>query len=120
MKKSTLVFSVLFAFILLGCGEKETPIELGKELAEMKIAKTSGKADGKGSVTVYLTSEEPVKVTIVAKAMNEMNKEIGRTTAELNLAKDDGKEIAFKFDSNVDITKVSKYRVELKDKSGSR
>ena len=91
--------------------ESEVPIELGKELAEMKITKTSGHADGNGTVTVYLTSEEPVKVTLVAKAMNERNQEVGRTTAELILAKDDGKEIDFKFDSIMDVTVVRKYLI---------
>ena len=116
MKKSIFVFFALFTFILFGCAEKEATIDLSKELQEHKITKTSGKADGKGTVTVYLTSEEPFDKTLVAKAMNQMSKEIGRTTAVVNLAKDDGKEIAFKFDSNVDITLVRRYLIDLKDK----
>ena len=120
MKKYTFVFFALFTCILFGCADKETAIDLSKELQELQITKTDGKADGKGTVTVYLTSVEPVKVTLVAKAMNISNQEIGRTTAELSLAEGDGKSIAFKFDSAVDITAVSKYLIDLKDKSGSR
>jgi len=120
MKKSTFVFWALCAFILSGCGAKEASIDLDKDLTEQKIVKTAGKADGKGTVTVYLTSEEAFKGTLVAKALNQTGQEIGRTTAELNLSKDDGKEIAFKFDSSLDVTKVIRYLVSLKDKSDSR
>ena len=114
MKTHLLVFLSFAVLGLWGCGEAEVGINIGPELRERGIIQTTSKVDGQNAISIYLISKSALNATLVAKAMNESGQEIGRATAELNLAADDAKLVSFKFGPEVDATEVKSYLVALK------
>jgi hypothetical protein len=91
-------------------------VDLGEGLTKAGVTLTSAKGMGlenKG-VTIYLTTKTPLKGTLLAKAVNKEGKEIGRATAEVDYAADDGKSVGFVFDKDLDTQLVDKFLVDIK------
>lgn len=101
----------------------EVAVELGESATALGLRKTVSQSlglapDGTRGISVYLISDRPVQATLLAKAMNAANQEVGRSTAEIDLAADDAKYVTFLFDKNLDTQLVEKYVVEVKKSGG--
>lgn len=99
--------------------EMTVETELSQELIDQGISKTISKSIGlddpdlKG-ITIYMNSKNAFKGTLVAKAFNAEGQEIGRSSADPNLAQDDAKYIKFVFDDAMDTQLVKKYVISIK------
>ena len=103
--------------MLLGasCMEKEKPVSLGSSVLDKGLTMTSSKTD-QGKVEIYLISSESVEGELLAKALNDKGKEIGRSKQILNLGKDDAKLITFNFDASVDLELVTRFMLDFRRK----
>lgn len=120
MNSSTplLSFFKLLPFILffcVSCLDKEKPVTLGSSVVDKGLSMTSSKAE-QGKVEVYLISVSSVEGELLAKALNEKGKEIGRSKQILNLAKDDAKLITFTFDAAVNLDQVTRFMLDFRKK----
>jgi hypothetical protein len=102
----------------------EVPIELTEEVLALELEQTSAKhagidaPEGKG-ITVYFVSKEPVQASLLAKALNADGKEIGRSLAVIEFARDDAQYVTFSFDKKMDSQLVQKYVIGVKSTSDS-
>jgi len=92
-------------------------VELSRNLADEGITKTISKAGGIGerSISVYLISEKPFKAKLIARALDRDGQEIGRSTADVELAADDAKYVTFSFYDEMDTQLVARYAIDLKE-----
>jgi len=111
MSKAFVLFSLFF--LLGACMEDEKPVTLGISLIDKKITMTSSSVN-ELTVEVYLTSEDAAEGQLLAKAMNLQGQEIGRSSQNLSLGKDDAKLIAFTFDASVEMDSVAKIVIDLR------
>lgn len=93
--------------------------ELSKTLADRGISTTIAKSlginhpDGKG-ISVYLIAEKPFKATLIARALTKEGLEIGRSTADVELAAEEAKYVTFNFDREMDTQLVDRYPIDAK------
>ena len=80
---------------------------------QITITKISGMLDGK-ELAVYAIASQAINATIIAKAMDAKDREIGRANTEVVMVKDDAKYIVFKFPSQMDTQLVKEYSLDIK------
>jgi hypothetical protein len=96
-------------------------VELSKAIADQGVSKTIAKSGGisppniktKG-ISVYLIASKRFKSKLIAKALTKDGQEIGRSTADVDLAADDAKYVTFQFDPEMDTQLVDKYVIDVK------
>jgi hypothetical protein len=99
--------------------EMTVETELSQELIDQGISKTISKSSGidhpdQKGITLYLNSKNAFKATLIAKAFNAEGQEIGRSTADPDMAQDDAKYVTFTFDNEMDTQLVKKYIISIK------
>lgn len=94
----------------------EIKVEMSDTLKKMGVTHTIAKGSlGKGKgVTVYILSQSPQQITLVAKALNADKLEIGRSAVDVMFSKDDAQYVTFNFDSDMDSMKVNLFTIDLK------
>jgi len=85
--------------------------ELGFEATTSKLILLSENAEK--VVTVYLVSKKEFSGALLAKAMNEKGREIGRSRVEVEFGADDAKYVDFTFPKQMDRALVEKYQIGL-------
>jgi hypothetical protein len=92
----------------------EVKIELSKSITDSGVSTTVAKLDalGKKALTVYFIADKPYKSKLIAKAINSQNQEIGRASANVELAANDAKYINFEFHQETDTQMVTKYVID--------
>lgn len=99
----------------------EVEVELAPSVAEFGLQKTvsksAGSEDGRRGITVYLMASQPAAVSLVAKALNAEDQEIGRSTVDVEFTADDAKYVTFRFDAEMDSQLVRKYVIGAKPAS---
>ncbi len=92
----------------------EVKTELSKILTDSGISSTVSKLDalGKKSLSVYLIAAKAYKGKLMAKAVNAKNQEIGRATADVDLAANDAGYTIFEFHQETDTQTVTKYLID--------
>ena len=68
-------------------------------------------------VSLYLINKGPVKGKLMLKALNAEGKEIGRTTAEIDRAKDEAKYVAFELEKAVPMAQVKALELSITSES---
>ncbi len=94
-------------------------VELSKALVDAGISRTIAKSGGidhpdAKTMSVYLTSQKPFKATLIAMALNREGLEIGRATADIDLAESDAKYATFAFPGEMDTQLVAKYTIDVR------
>jgi hypothetical protein len=107
--------AAIFLFLGVSCMDKEKPVTLGTSVIDKGLSMTSSKAE-QGKVEVYLISVSSVEGELLAKALNDKGKEIGRSKQILNLAKDDAKLVTFTFDASVNLDHVTRFMLDFRKK----
>jgi hypothetical protein len=97
----------------------EVPVELSDSITALGLRHTIAKSLGidrpnEKGVTVYFIAAKPVEARLMAKALNAEGQEIGRSTADVELAADDARYITFRFDPELDAQLVERYLIEAK------
>jgi hypothetical protein len=107
--------SPIILLLCVSCMDKEKHVTLGTSVIDKGLSMTSSKAE-QGKVEVYLISVSSVEGELLAKALNEKGKEIGRSKQILNLAKDDAKLVTFTFDASVNLDLVTRFMLDFRKK----
>ncbi len=66
------------------------------------------------AISVYFIASKALNATLIAKAYNAENQEIGRATAEVEFGADDAQYISFEFPSEMDRQLEVVYKVDLR------
>ena len=106
------IFSLFF---LHGCVDKEIPVTLSGELIDKGVMMNSF-SNKDTTVDIYIVTEEAIEGELLAKAINAKGLEIARSKVVMTLQKDDAKSYTFNFDTNLDVSLVEKYRIDLRKK----
>jgi len=90
-------------------------VDLSEEITSKGISMSVAKQDNiaEGSIVLYLIAAKEFNGNLLAKALNEKGLEIGRTTTELKLKKDEAQYVYFKFHNEMDAQLVKSYLVSL-------
>jgi hypothetical protein len=87
--------------------------EMTKKGLNGTVAKTVlGVNDGK-ALAFYLTSENKLSLTLMAKALNKDGLEIGRAKTNVDFDLEDGKYVEFTFDDHMDRAHVQVYKLSI-------
>jgi len=102
-------------FIGLGKGfqvrrELETEMSIAAQFHGLNVTAAYPTENG---ITIYMTSENRFLHTVVVKALDEEEKEIGRATYIPIFKKDDAKYLDFCFPEQMQTTSVRKYLVDV-------
>jgi hypothetical protein len=76
------------------------------------VAKSKGLSSDKG-FDVYFISSKKLSGTLLAKALNKDNLEIGRAKTVISFNADDAKYISFVFDQKIDTSAVKVYEIDF-------
>ena len=89
--------------------------ELSDELTKKGLAMSVSKQDSlaEKSIVLYLIASKEFNGKLLAKAINDQGLEVGRSTTQLKLAKDEAKYVYFKFHKEMDAQLVKSYQVSL-------
>lgn len=104
----------------LGAGVDEkmkVETEFDASFADHGLQATLGKGRGMGSnlAAIYVVAgNTPFKGKLLAKAMDQEGKEIGRAQAELQLAADDATYVTLNFNEEMDSNLVRKYLLSVR------
>ncbi|MFM8727926.1 MAG: hypothetical protein ACKON9_22695 [Planctomycetaceae bacterium] len=97
----------------------QVDIELSPDLTKAGLSHTIAKQktsidDPQKAISIYLLSANAIKCTLIAKAYNADDQEIGRATSEVEFAEDDAQYIAFTFPAEMDRQTVKVYKIAEK------
>ncbi|MGD9127632.1 MAG: hypothetical protein PVH19_09665 [Planctomycetia bacterium] len=101
-----------------GVDEKmKVPVEVNQKMLDRGLKSTVAKwtiEDAKKGISVYIVAETAFEGTLIVKAYDKDDLEIGRTEADVVLGDDDAKHVLFAFPDNVDTQLVKKYRINIR------
>lgn len=102
-------------FIGLGKGfqvkrELETEMSIAAQYHGLDVTTAYPTESG---ITIYMTSENKFPNTVVVKALDEDEKEIGRATCTPNFKQDDANYLDLSFPEQMQITEVREYLVDV-------
>lgn len=97
----------------------QVEVELSPELTKAGFSHTIAKqqtsiADPQKAISVYLISAEAISCTLIAKAYNADNQEIGRASSDVQFSQDDAQYVAFTFPPEMDRQAVKLYRIAMR------
>lgn len=103
--------------------QMQVSVELSSELTEAGFSHTIAKQNTslespQKAISIYMISSQAINRTLIAKAFNEDNQEIGRATADVEFSKDDAQYVSFTFPSEMDRQTVKQYRISFKSATG--
>lgn len=97
----------------------EVTVELSEALTgrgvEMTMSKSLGMDPTRKGISVYLISSQPLKTSLMAKALNKEGQEIGRSVVDVEFGADDAQYVAFPFDAKMDTQLVERYHIDIKE-----
>jgi hypothetical protein len=101
----------------------QVAIELSPELTKAGFSHTIAKQktsidDPQKAISIYLLSTEAMSCTLIAKAYNADNQEIGRATSDVQFSQDDAQYISFTFPPDMDRQTVKVYKIAAKSSAG--
>lgn len=99
--------------------QMEVEIELSEALIDSGISATVAKQEApldnpQKPITIYLISSKPITATLVAKAYNDQQQEIGRASIDVEFQADDAQYIKFAFPPEMDRQTVSVYHIDMR------
>ncbi len=94
-------------------------MELSQSLKDAGVSATVAKQEapsvaGEKNISVYLVAERELNATLLAKAFNKADMEIGRCVTAVNFDVDDARYVRFTFPGEMDQQTVSTYRIDRK------
>jgi hypothetical protein len=97
----------------------QVQVELSKQLTDSGLSKTVAKYKilkntSKNTIVVYIIAAKAFKGTILARAFEKGDQEVGRCEAKVDFAADDAKYVEFSFDAEMDSRLVVKYVLDEK------
>ena len=105
----------------------QVSIEISRELAELGLSSTVAKQaqlefpnEDPKSISVYCIATSALDATLIAKAYNADDQEIGRAKTSVNFSDDDAQYIGFSFPSEMDRQLVSKYLIDIVNVAGQK
>lgn len=97
----------------------QVAIELSPELTQAGLSHTIAKQktsldDPQKAISIYLLSAQALNCTLIAKAYNADNQEIGRAASDVTFSQDDAQYISFTFPPDMDRQTVKVYKIAAK------
>lgn len=94
----------------------QVEVELSPALAEMGLTRTAAKKENlhENSIEVYVIAAQQIQGTLMAKALNAADQEIGRASTNIDFGADDAGYIKFDFPPQTDSQNVSRFVIDYR------
>ena len=99
--------------------QMQIKVELASDVVEAGLSSTvasqkiQAEKPAKG-ISVYFIASKAIKGTLLARAFNSGDQEVGRAASEVSLGQDDAEYIVFDFPAEMDRQTVTVYKISLK------